>query len=80
VFALSAVPVRDAAESENLRVAGHLNFSDSAGANQSPVLAAATIRIVRISEFSALHLARDWTHAPTWLQCVARFSKDHLNE
>jgi len=39
-----------------------------------------TIGILRISEDEVQHTARDWTRACAWLQCVAYFSKDKLNE
>jgi hypothetical protein len=36
--------------------------------------------ILWISEDDVQDSAPDWTRAHTWLQCVARFSKDNQNE
>ena len=81
-FALNAVRVRDAAENEAL-IPGpqhRLNFQIALPQTPGSCLEVWTIGILWISENDVQHAARDWTRARAWLQCVAHFFQDKLNE
>jgi len=81
-FAPNAAPARDAAENEALipRPQHRLNFQIALPQTPGCRLEVWTIGILRISENDVQRAARDWTRARAWLQCVACFSKDKLNE
>ena len=79
-FALSAAPAKAAAES---RASVPKALTVSKFSDCVPVLFAQSFgftEFLRISEDDVQHPVRDWTRAHTWLQCVARFSKDNPNE
>ena len=81
-FAPNAAPARGAAENEAL-IPGpqhRLNFQIALPQTPGRCLEVWTIGILRISENDVQHVARDWTRARAWLQCVAGFSKENLNE